>query len=356
VLTVDLRALAGNWRFLAARIGTAACGAVVKADGYGLGAAPVARALAAAGCADFFVASLDEATVVREAVGPGPRIYVMSGLTRGTAADCADFGVIPVLLSPGEVEDWAGLCAARGPLPAGVKIDTGMSRLGMTPAEFRALAEDGRLARFPLALAMSHLACADTPGHPMNEAQRAAFAGLAALVPGARASLANSAGIFLGGGFHFDVVRPGGALYGLWPLAEGANPLAPVVHLKAKILQIHDVDSNRGVGYGATRLMSRPSRLATAAIGYADGLLRSLSNCGVGYVGDSRVPLVGRVSMDLSTFDVTDAPPALCRPGDFIDIIGPRQDVDALAGAAGTIGYEVLTRLARRIDRVYIHA
>jgi alanine racemase len=327
---------------------------VVKADGYGLGAAPVARALAAAGCADFFVASVDEGTVVREALGPGPRVFVMSGLTRGTAGDCADFGLTPVLLSPEEVEIWAALCAARGPLPAGIKIDTGMNRLGMAAGAFRMLVEQGRLAGFPLALVMSHLACADMPDHPLNAAQRADFAALAALVPGARASLANSAGIFLGGGFHFDVVRPGGALYGLWPLAAGANELNQVVHLKAKILQVHDVDRARTVGYGATRVTDRRSRLATVAIGYADGFLRSLSNCGFGFVGGDRVPLVGRVSMDLSTFDVTDVPEARCRPGTFIDIVCDRQSVDDLARAAGTIGYEVLTRLARRIDRVYI--
>ena len=329
----------------------------MKADAYGLGATVVAPALAAEGCRDFFVASLDEGVSVRDALAaayPDARVFVMSGLSRGSAADYAGLGLVPVLLSPEEVAAWTAIAAVRGPLPAGIKIDTGMSRLGMEEAAFLDLVASGRLGAFPVALVMSHLACADTPDHPLNADQQARFAALTRHLPQARASLANSAGIFLGPAFHFDVARPGGALYGLAPLAHGLNPMRQVVQLKAKILQLRDVDSNRAVGYGATRRTDRPSRLATVAIGYADGFLRSLSNLGAGYVGDTRVALAGRVSMDLTTFDVTDAPPQACRQGDFIDLVCAHQSLDDLGRAAGTIGYEVLTRLARRIDRVYV--
>ncbi|MBM3487141.1 MAG: alanine racemase [Alphaproteobacteria bacterium] len=361
VLTVDLDALADNWRDLGRRAAPAICAAVVKADAYGLGALAVTRALAAAGCRDYFVSSIDEGIAVRSALGAPSalagrpmRVFVLSGLARGALGDFARHDLVPVLLSPDEVARWAGYCASHGRLAAGIKIDTGMTRLGMDEAAFRALAGDGTLARLPVALVMSHLACADEPAHPLNEDQRTRFAALARLLPGVPASLANSAGIFLGAPYCADMVRPGAALYGLAARADAPNPMRQVVHLKAKILQVRVVDSPRSVGYGAAGRAGAGSRLATVAVGYADGFMRRLGDGGGGHVGDCLVPLVGRVSMDLSTFDVTAAPEAATRTGDYIDLISPRQTVDDLARAAGTIGYEVLTRLARRIHRLYL--
>jgi alanine racemase len=387
VLEIDLGAIVANWRLLAKRSAPATCAAVVKANAYGLGAAPVGHALAAAGCRLFFVATLDEAIELRQALGAAPEIAVLNGPFPGTAGEFAQHRLIPVLNHPGQIADWAALrCALRdapagapqddgggvnacrhpeeaakrasrtmrrvGPgAPAILHIDTGMARLGLTAREFDALLAD------PPAIAwravMSHLACADTPGHASNERQRDRFLAATTLLPGVARSLAASSGIFLGPDYHFDLVRPGAALYGVNPCPGRPNPLRHTVRLSGKILQIRQIDRGESVGYGAAHVMQAPGRVATVAVGFADGWLRSLSHRGCGYLAGTRVPLLGRVSMDLMTFDVSAVDPAAACPGAMIELLGAAYGVDDAAADAGTIGYEILTALGARYHRVY---
>ena len=361
LLTIDLDAVATNWRLLRDRVAGADCAAVCKTDAYGLGAGPVATRLAREGCRHFFVAHLDEAIALRgvlTAAGSDAPIYVLNGLVAAAAADYLAHRLVPVLNSLGDVAAWSAAAKSRGALlPAILNVDTGMARLGLPPDEAETLAgAPERLDGIALAYVMSHLACGYDRTNPLNAEQLAAFRRWRARLPAARASLANSAGIFLGPDYHVDLVRPGASLYGLAPLADESNPMAQVIRLQGKILQIRFVDRGMTVGYGATHRFTRPSRLATVAVGYGDGYLRSLGNAGTGFVGDVRVPLVGRVSMDLVTFDVTDAPESATRPGAMIDLLCDRHDVDALATEAGTIGYEILTALGRRYHRRYIGA
>ena len=359
VLTVDLGALRANWARLNEVSGRAECAGVIKADAYGLGLAPIARALTNEGCKTFFVATIDEGRTARE-VQPGATIYVLDGLLPGAEAYYAGFDLRPVLSSLAEVRDWAAYSRARGRrLAAAIHIDTGMNRLGMPEAELHELvAEPGLLAAIDTTLVMSHLACADEPANPMNRQQRDTFNRLRALLPPAPASLSNSGGTFLGPAYHFDVVRPGIALYGGRAHEGEPNPMRTVVRLKAKILQVHEVAPGATVGYGAIYRVQRPSRIATIACGYADGFLRALSvatgEAGpVGYIGDYPVPIVGRVSMDFITVDVTDVPEELTRRGGWVEVMGQRVTVDDLTDRAGTIGYELLARLGPRVHRVY---
>lgn len=359
VLTVDLGALRANWARLNEVSGRAECAGVIKADAYGLGLAPIARALTSEGCKTFFVATVDEGRAARE-VQPGATIYVLDGLLPGAEAHYAGFDLRPVLSSLAEVRDWAAYSRARGrKLAAGLHIDTGINRLGMPEYELEQLAaEPGLLATFDTTLVMSHLACADEPGNPMNALQRDRFNMLRAKLPPAPASLSNSGGTFLGPSFHFDVVRPGIALYGGRAHEGKANPMRTVVRLVAKILQVQHVAPGATIGYGAIFKVQRPSRIATIACGYADGFLRALSvatgEAGpVGYIGDYPVPIVGRVSMDFITVDVTDVPEELTRRGGWVEIMGARVSVDDLTDRAGTIGYELLSRLGPRVYRVY---
>ncbi|MDX9859981.1 MAG: alanine racemase, partial [Rhodospirillales bacterium] len=306
ILTIDLAALKANWINLRHRLKGAECAGVVKADAYGLGLEPVAGALAAAGCRVFFVAQLDEGISLRTHL-PKAEIHVLNGLLPGTAAEFAASRLIPVLNSLGSVDEWRTFCHRQTrALAADIHVDTGMSRLGLPPYEWETLAaEPARLDGLAPRYLISHLACADEPDHPMNRQQLAAFAAVRRRLPLIRASFTNSAGIFLGGDFHFDLARPGIALYGGNPVPERANPMAQVVRLQGKILQVRDVDTPQTVGYGATHRFAGPSRIATVAVGYGDGFLRSLGNTGCGFVGDIRTPVVGRVSMDLITLDVT---------------------------------------------------
>jgi alanine racemase len=359
VLTVNLSALRANWARLNEVSGRAECAGVLKADAYGLGLAPIARALTNEGCKTFFVATVDEGRAARE-VQPGATVYVLDGLLPGAEAYYAGFDLRPVLSSLPEVRDWAAYSRARGrKLAAALHIDTGMNRLGMPEVELhRLVAEPGLLESFETTLVMSHLACADVPGNPMNAEQRDRFNRLRALLPPAPASLSNSGGTFLGRDYHFDVVRPGIALYGGRAHEGEPNPMRPVVRLTAKILQVHDVAPGETVGYGAIYKVQRPSRIATIACGYADGFLRALSvgtgKAGpVGYIGDYPVPIVGRVSMDFITVDVTDVPEELTRRGGWVEVMGQRVTVDDLTDRAGTIGYELLSRLGPRVQRVY---
>ena len=353
ILTIDLGAIAANYRLLRKEAGRAACAAVVKADAYGLGAERVAPVLAAAGCRHFFVAQLAEAQVVRRVLPKGTALYVLNGILPGEEPEFQRAGVIPVLNDLGQFERWVKAARRAGrSLPAVLHVDTGMSRLGLSPADALALAQDKqRLARVDLRYVMSHLACAEEEQHELNARQLHAFEEIRAAYATVPASLANSSGIFLGPRYHFDLVRPGAALYGINPQPGRPNRLRNVVRLQGKILQIHDVDPPRTVGYGATHRVAGRTRIATVAAGYADGWPRSLSNRGCALIGEVRVPVIGRVSMDLLTLDITAAPSAA--PGDAVELLGERLPVDEVAETAGTIGYEILTRLGRRYHRVY---
>ncbi|OJX79309.1 alanine racemase [Magnetospirillum sp. 64-120] len=356
ILTVDLDAIAANWRFLAARAPGAEAAGVVKADGYGLGAIPVAKTLAAAGCKTFFVATIDEGIALRPHLGAA-RIFILGGPLPGTGADFTEHGLVPVLNSPDQVGLWSGFARSHGtPLPAALHLDTGMSRLGLDAHAVGLLAADKRhLDGIDTVLVMSHMACADEPGHAKNAEQLTAFNTLSAqLAVNAPRSLAASSTIFLGSGYLFDLIRPGAALYGLNPVPGQPNPLRPVVRLSGRILQVRDVDTPQTVGYGATHRFASKGRVATVAFGYADGLFRSLGNRGFGVIGGVKVPVVGRISMDLTTFDVSAAPADAVHPGAMIELIGPGHDADQLAEEAGTIGYEVLTSLGRRYLRDYV--
>ena len=355
VLTVDLDAVIENWRILKAQTTHGRAAAVVKADGYGLGLAPVARALAAAGCETFFVAHLDEGIALRGFLGDGPRIVVMNGLMPGSEAVHSEYGLWPVLNDPGQIVRWAGYCRVReARLPAVLHCDTGMSRTGLDRREAAALIEGpAPLAAMDLRFLMSHMACADTPSHRLNREQQRHFAGLVARLPKAAegAMLAASSATFLGPDWHFDWIRPGVCLYGVRPNRNGPNPMRPTVALDARILQVRRIDVPESVGYGASHMARGPMRIATIAVGYADGFLRSLSNNASAWLGEVELPVVGRVSMDLVTLDATHAPEA--EAGTVVSLIGPRQDVDVLADKAGTIGYEILTSLGARYHRVY---
>jgi alanine racemase len=348
VLDIDLGAVAANWRLLAEWAAPAACAAVVKANGYGLGAEPVARALAAAGVRLFFVATLDEGIALRRELGAGHEIAVLNGPFPGTAAEFVAHGLTPVLNHPGQIAIWHEQGRGRRAI---LHVDTGMARLGLTAREFAAFVEDR--PPIPWRAVISHLACADQPEHPLNRRQQDRFAAVAARFPGVPASLAASSGIFLGATHHFDLVRPGAALYGVNPVPGRPNPLRPVVRLTAKIIQTREIDSGESVGYGGAHVMEAPGRIATVAVGYADGWLRALSRRGCGFIGDRHVPLLGRVSMDLCAFDVSAIPPALARSGMTIELLGPCYSVDDVAADAGTIGYEILTALGSRYHRVY---
>lgn len=337
-LQIDLSALKANYRALAAKAPGARAAAVVKADGYGLGAGLVARALAEEGASDFFVALASEARAVRDAVGQGPRIFVLSGHMAG--ADLGD--AVPVLNSP---EQYFRDRAIRPGRPFAIQLDTGMNRLGFEPGEWAALRAE-ILADGP-ELVMSHLACADEPEHPMNARQLAAFREMTEGVTVPR-SFAATGGILLGPDYHFDIIRPGVGLYGGLPFADAQ----PVVRLSLPVIQVREVAAGETVGYSNTWTADRPTRVATLAAGYADGLHRTLSSDRQRpridlFAGDVRCPILGRVSMDLITADVS----ALAEIPEALDLICPRQPVDAVAEAMGTIGYEVLTGLGRRYAR-----
>jgi alanine racemase len=359
ILAIDLAAIVANYGLLAAKAAPAECAGVVKADAYGLGVARVAPALWQAGCRIFFVATLAEGAALRSLL-PDAVIYVLAGLHGADPADFAAASLRPVLVSCGEVDSWLAAAGDTADARAGLHLDTGMARLGMPPDELDTLIDEGdKLKRLRPSLVMSHFACADTPEHPLNREQpqrfRAALARLA-LQQGVTRSLAASSGIFLGPDHAFDLVRPGAALYGIAPLANQPNPLRQVVRLQAKILQVRRVDAGSTVGYGAIHRFARQARLATIGVGYADGYMRALSNRGGVYIGDRRASIVGRVSMDLLTVDISDIPEEQARPGAWVDLIGPRNPVDSVAAEAGTIGYEILTSLGRRYRRRYLDA
>ncbi|EKE45071.1 alanine racemase [Oceaniovalibus guishaninsula JLT2003] len=341
-LTIDLAAIAANWRALDA-LGGGSCrtGAVVKADAYGLGASRVAPALAQAGARDFFVAVAEEGAALRKALGPGPDIYVFAGHMNGDAAAIRDADLIPLLNSPEQVERHFRLLPRAA---FGVQLDTGMNRLGLEPDDWRGLRDlvDGNGPR----LAISHLASADEPDHSANAAQLRTFVEMTEGLNAPR-SLAATGGALLGRAWHFDMIRPGIGLYGGLPYADAV----PAVRLSLPVVQQRDVAVGESVGYGNAWHADRPSRVATLASGYADGLPRAIGQSGSAkvYAGATACPIIGRVSMDLLTVDVTD----LDEVPDTLEMLCEHQGIDALADLAGTIGYEILTSLGHRYERHY---
>ena len=358
LLTIDLAAIAANWKMLASTTVPVECAAVVKGDGYGCGLEPVTRALARAGCRTFFVADVAEGRRVR-ALAPDAVIYVLNGLMPSSAQAFAADDLRPVINSTTELAEWDAFIAIknwRG--GAALHVDTGMNRLGITVDEAIAIAPRLQSENHGFTLLMSHLACAEIPDHPMNDRQIRMFREIRLLYRGVSFSLANSSGIFLGGTVYCDLVRPGVALYGVNPTPGKTNPMRPVVELKGRIIQVRAVKKGETVGYGAAFAAARPSRIAVVAVGYADGFLRS-AGAAKGkpaaevIVGGKPCPTAGRVSMDLLAVDVTDLAEGAARRGDLATLIGDGMSIDDLAAGMGTIGYEVLTNLGRRYHRVY---
>ncbi len=355
VLTIDLGALVRNWQALDRLSGDAETAAAVKADAYGCGIAPVAQALSNAGCQSFFVATLDEAATLHSVL-PDARIFILNGVTGEECQVARNLGLRPCLNAPHQIAEWG----AGGGGPCALQLDTGMSRLGVEPRDLDKMLQNPALptALGGLELVMSHLACADDTNAgeaaDMSARQRAAFetltAALSAVLPPFKRSLAATGGTVLGRDYHYDLVRCGIGLYGGTPFAEAET----VVHLTSPIIQIRDIEEGDAVGYGATWRAQRPSRIATLPLGYGDGLHRTLSDSGTVYINGQPAPVAGRVSMDLLTIDVTDHPDA--DKDTQVEIIGKTQSVDALATAAGTIGYEILTSLGTRYERRYKNA
>ena len=352
-LIVDLDALRANYLSLCERVTGRTVAAVVKANAYGLGVQEVAPALAAAGCGTFFVATVDEALELR-ALLPGVVIYTLGGAPDADAAAAlAAAGVRPVLNSLAEAEAWAAQAPGQA---AALQLDSGLTRAGFDEREAAALlARPALVGRLGLSLLLTHFACADEPGNPANERQRQAMEGLRRGFGDLPTSIANSAGILLGPEFCGDVVRPGIALYGGRPLAAGANPMREVVRLEARVLQRRVLEAPQAVGYGATVIAPAGTVIAVIAVGYADGWPRALGG-GVGHalVGAVRVPVLGRVSMDLTVLDVTQAAAGRPEVGEYVTLIGPGLALEEVAEAAGTIGYEILTGLGRRVRRQYL--
>src|SRR3954469_25837712 len=358
VLTVDLDAIVANWRKLEKSAVPAECAGVVKANAYGCGAEQVGRALAGAGCKTFFVASLDEARVVRAAV-PNAAIYVLSGFFQNTGEAYASIDCKPVIGDLNELAEWDVFCRRSGwSGGAAIHIDTGMNRLGLTITEAQGIIPRINAGDHGITLVMSHLASAEQLNNPLNAKQLTNFREIASLFSGVPASLANSSGIFLGAQFQFDLVRPGAALYGINPTPEADNPMQPVVELKARIVQIRNIEKGETVGYGGTWTARRPTRIAIVAAGYADGYFRAASaNDGTRgaevVVAGKRCPIAGRILMDLTAIDITDLDKNAVRRGHMVTLSGEGITLGELARHSDAIGYEVMTSLGKRYARIY---
>jgi len=357
-LVIDLNAIEENFHTLTRLLPASECAAVVKANAYGLGLEPVTAKLAHAGCRTFFVADLAEARRVRACVRDAA-VYVLNGFSVEAAAVFAEINVQPVINTLPELTEWDAFVAADGWRGgAAIHVDTGMNRLGISVAEAAALASRLRDESRGFTLLMSHLACAELPDHPLNASQIRQFRELRLLYRGVPASLANSSGIFLGEQAHFDMVRAGAALYGINPKPGRANPMRSTIELSGRILQLRQIRQGETVGYGGAWTARRPSRLAVASIGYADGLLRAASGSDdkrgtSAVIAGKRCPIAGNISMDLACIDVTALADDEVRRGDFAIFIGEQITLEEVAESAGTIGYEILTRLAPRCHLVY---
>ncbi|GAN68716.1 alanine racemase [Acetobacter orleanensis] len=360
-LLINLAAIAENYARLCARVGSAECGAAVKANAYGLGLKNVGQTLYEAGCRTFFVAHLAEGAALRPLIGQDSRIFVLHGPPPGTANACLTHHLVPVLNSLQQVQEWQTLAHAQGrPLAAALQVDSGMSRFGLTEAEVDYLATQPQaLAGIQVALVMSHLGCADTPDHPLNHQQLATFITLKNRLPAAPASLAASSGIFLGPDWHFDLVRPGAALYGIAPTAGQPNPLRATIRLQARVIQTRQVPAGACVGYGAAFTAQHQTPIALLGIGYGDGFPRRLGQRGFVICPDwpdIKLPIIGRISMDSLAVDLTPLLAAGAPPpptGAVFDLIGPHMPLDEVAHLADTIGYELLTDLGTRYHRLH---
>jgi alanine racemase len=358
ILTVDLDAIVANWRKLESHGVPSECSAVVKANAYGCGAEPVVRALTAAGCKTFFVATVDEARAARAAT-KSATIYVLSGCFQNCGEVFAELNCQPVIGDLNELAEWDVFCRRSGwSGGAAIHIDTGMNRLGLTLQDAHGILPRIHAGDHGITLVMSHLACAENPQHPLNARQLTNFREMAQQFAGVPASLANSSGCFLGPQFQFDLLRPGAALYGVNPTPDDDNPMRPVVDLKTRIIQVREVERGDTVGYGATWTARRPTRLAIVSTGYADGYFRTAGSTDGTRSADvivagKRCPIAGRISMDLIAIDITDLPEKAARRGHMVTLLGDGITVDELGHHFGTIGYEVLTSLGHRYARVY---
>ena len=365
LLTIDLAALADNYRFLASQSDKAACSAVIKADAYGTGLEQAATALSEAGCDTFFVALPREGERVRSLL-PDAAIYVLNGLVGDLSDEALGYfcahSLRPVLGSYEEIELWQAYCEKLAlSMPCALHFDTGMNRMGLSVKAAHSLSE--RWAKTPpnfeLTLIMSHLACADTPDHPQNREQLERFSAIRACFPSVPASFANSAGIFLGPDYHFDLLRPGIALYGGQAVNDKPNPMKVVATYESRILSTRKVPEGWSVSYGAQEVTKRDSRLATLCVGYADGYFRAAGSSDEAkgasvFIAGHRAPIIGRVTMDLIIIDVTDIPEALTKPGNLVEMFGPNISISDVAEIAGTIDYELLTSLGSRAYRRYL--
>jgi alanine racemase len=359
-LTVDLGALVANWRMLGGRAGTETA-AVVKANAYGVGIEPAVTALARAGCGTFFVAHLSEGVRAR-AVAPAATVYILNGLLPGTCGTYAEHGLSPVLGSHEELLDWASFRQSGAQVrPAALHVDTAMNRLGLWPGEGLSLARErgSVIAAAGIGLVMSHFASSEDETDPANARQVAAFAEIAAALPGVPASLKNSSGHFLKDCPSYALTRPGYALYGGNPTPGRPNPMQPVIGLEARIIQMREVEAGTQVGYNGRWTAKGKRRLATICLGYADGYPRNASwtdssTGGSAVVGGVVCPFVGTVSMDLIIVDVSDAPASAAVRGAPVTLIGGPLDLEAVGAGAKTSGYEILTSLGRRYARRYV--
>lgn len=355
LLTVDLAAITANYRWLAAQAGGAECAACVKADAYGMGADVVGPALYDAGCRSLFVATAAEGAALRESLGADrpARILVLNGFAGEAAALYRSHELTPVLSAVDQVSAWREAFGATR--PAALQLDTGMARLGLCEEDLPEI--EATLRGLHIELLLSHLACAELPQHALNAHQLERFRTvrqiLQPVIGRPASSLANSSGVLLGSDYHFDLVRPGAALYGVNPRPDEPNCMQPVAHWRAPVLQVRQLRRETGVGYGATFTGRPPGRIATVACGYADGYPRSAGNRARAQVAGAEVPVVGRVSMDLMTLDIGSLSEGAVRPGDPVTLLGEDFGVDDLAAAADTIGYEILVRCGSSARREY---
>lgn len=355
-LHIDLTALINNYHYLDQKTPSARCGAVVKANAYGLGMLPIVQALQKTKCRDFFVAYLDEGIALRSILDSTYNIYVLNGLFPHNVKPFLDYQLAPVLNDIEQLKLWVQLCQENNyNYPAALQFDTGMSRFGLDIGDINIIKQQS-LYPFVPTLIISHLACADAPLHPANQQQLHKFTTIKTYFPSIPASLSASSGIFLGNDWHFDLVRPGAALYGINPIPEEKNPMQPVISLRSKILQLRHIPKGASVGYGATFTAPKPLYLAIVSLGYADGFFRNLSNkIQVNHIHypEIALPIVGRISMDCLCIDITNLPINTIHIADEIEIIGSHCSLDKIAKTADTIGYEILTSLGNRFHRIY---
>lgn len=355
VLTVDLDAIRQNYAYLKKMVAPAICAGVVKADAYGLGMDRVAPAMFEAGCKDLFVAWPEEGIDLHPLL-PNARIFVLHGAMPGTAKELAQNNLIPVVNHLGQLAEWANYARKTGKkMPVAIHVDSGLNRLGMPLDEVQKIHKNpDLLGGLDLQLIMSHLAIPALANHPMNQTQLDAFKKALTFLPKAPASLAASSGTFLGEEFRFDMVRIGSSIYGMNPLPNKPNPMRAVAKLEFPVLQVQEVPTGKTIGYGCTYKTEKPTRVATLGGGFSDGYMRSLSNNGTIWIGDYRCPVLGRVSMDLITIDVSDIPAHLIQPGEMIAILNEQYTVNHLAGEARTRTTEILCGLGRKPKRQYI--